>query len=63
MSSGAGTCVCPGGLGGGGGEGQADITLCELAARQAIQLCGSLGRARRPALALDKERVLHQDLQ
>lgn len=63
MGPGAGTRVCPVGLGRGGGESQADIPLHELAAGQAIQLRGSLGAARRPALVLHKERILHQDLQ
>lgn len=65
MGPGAGTCVCPVGLGGcrGWGESQADVPLHELTAGQAIQLCGSLGTARRPASVLHKEWILHQDLQ
>lgn len=63
MGPGAGARVCPVGLGGRGGESQADIPLHELAAGQAVQLCGSLGTARRPASVLHKERILHQDLQ
>lgn len=63
MGSGAGARVCPVGLDRHGGESQADIALHELAAGQAVQLCGSLGTARRPASVPHKEWILHQDLQ
>lgn len=33
-----GASVCPVGLGGRGGESQADVPLCELAAGQAVKL-------------------------